>query len=298
MILIGIFVQRTHIVKQDFDAQLTNFMMKIALPCLIVSSMQGEFSVEELKNGGLLMLLSLAVQGVCFLIGQGGYLALGRGSAGRIFRFGAVYTNYSFMGFPVVEALYGSQGLFYYVMFLLPVRLLYYATAEPMLAPPELHRDRPGWRGLVKKWCSAPTLAALLGLVLYVTQLPLPQPVWDVMSRVGSVCSPMGMILCGITLGKYEFRRLLRPRYLVLPLVRNLVLPGLTWLCLRPLGLPPLLAAVVVIYTALPVSSLTAAFTIQYDPHPEARFESAGAVLISTLLSAVTIPLCVAVLGL
>ena len=62
-------------------------------------------------------------------------------------------------------------------------------------------------------------------------------------------------------------------------------------------GLEGELARVAVIFTALPTASLLAAFTIQYDPSRDSQFEAAATVLLSTLLSAFTIPLWAAVLG-
>ncbi|MDD2956780.1 MAG: hypothetical protein PHD67_10805, partial [Oscillospiraceae bacterium] len=88
---------------------------------------------------------------------------------------------------------------------------------------------------------------------------------------------------------------LLRPRYLRLPLIRNLAMPAVFFFLTRLLPLDPTLSNIVVIYAALPVASLLAAFTIRYDP--DSQFESAGSVLISTLLSAVTIPLWVHILS-
>ena len=58
-----------------------------------------------------------------------------------------------------------------------------------------------------------------------------------------------------------------------------------------------LLLVPLVIFTALPTASLLAAFTIQYDPSRDSQFEAAATVLLSTLLSAFTIPLWAAVLG-
>lgn len=116
-------------------------------------------------------------------------------------------------------------------------------------------------------------------------------------NSLGSCASPLGMVLCGISLGKYDFRALLRPKYLWTPLIRTLALPALTLgLCLLA-GLEGELARVAVIFTALPTASLLAAFTIQYDPSRDSQFEAAATVLLSTLLSAFTIPLWAAVLG-
>ena len=136
-----------------------------------------------------------------------------------------------------------------------------------------------------------------MGLVIYLTQVQLPAPVSGVINSLGSCASPLGMVLCGMTLGKYQFRRLLRPAYLLLPLVRNLAIPALFLALCLLFHLEAELAQVVVIFAALPVASLLAAFTIQYDPSQESQFQAAAAVLLSTFFAAFTIPLWAAALG-
>ena len=101
-----------------------------------------------------------------------------------------------------------------------------------------------------------------------------------------------GFVHRGITIGKNDRKALLSPRYLRMPLLRNVLMPLITIPILYFLPLDPAVAKIVVVYSALPVASMLNAFTIQYDPgEPEAMLESAGSVFYSTLLCAVTIPL-------
>ena len=76
-----------------------------------------------------------------------------------------------------------------------------------------------------------------------------------------------------------------------MPLLRNMLLPALTAAIMYCLPVDPLVAKTVVIYAALPVASLLSAFTIQYDPEPEAILESSGSVFFSILTCSITIPL-------
>ena len=297
MVGIGLFAGRSGIVKGDFDKQLTSFLMKICLPCLIVKSMMGAFSWEELKNCGRLVVLALVLWAVTFALGQLAYRLMGKTASGRIMRFSMVYTNFTFVGIPVIEALYGDLGVFYFVVFLVPYRMIYYSSAEPMLSPPGMARTKRTLAAKLKGWFSPPVTAVFIGLILYLTQLPLPSPITGVINSLGSCASPLGMVLCGISLSKYEFKKLLRPRYLALPLVRNLLLPALFLGLSLLTGLDKALAQVVVIFTALPTASLLAAFTIQYDPDQESQFEAAAAVLLSPLFAAFTIPLWATVLA-
>ena len=177
MVCIGLFAYRSHIISGDFDKQLTAFIMKLALPCMIVKSMMGAFSWEELKNCGTLVVLALILWAITFGLGQGAYHLMGRSASGRIMRFSMMYTNFTFVGIPVMEALYGDQGVFYFVVFLVPYRMTYYSSAEAMLSPPGLARQERTLADKLKGWFSPPVVAVFVGLFLYLTQLHLPSPV-------------------------------------------------------------------------------------------------------------------------
>ncbi len=298
MVGIGMFAVRAKIVGENFEKQLTSLIMKIILPCMIVKSMMGTFSWDELKHCGQLVLIAVVLWAATFGLAQLVYRLLGKTPSARVLRFSMIYTNFTFVGIPVIEALYGNTGVFYFVVFVVPYRMVYYSSAEPMLSPPGLVRGKRTVKDKLKGWFSVPVIAVIVGLILYLTQISLPSPIAGVINSLGSCASPLGMLLCGMSLGKYPIRRLLKPRYFWVPLVRNLLIPALVLGVSLLVGLERELTQLVVIFAALPVASLLAAFTIQYDPDQETQFEAAAAVLLSTIFAAVTIPLWAIVLTL
>lgn len=298
MLAVGLFAVRARIVGENFEKQLTALIMKIILPCMIVKSMMGSYSIEALKNSGQLVLLAVAMLILTFALGQLVYRLMKKTPSARILRFSMIFTNFTFVGIPVMEALYGDLGVFYFVIFVVPYRMVYYSSAQPMLSPPGHTLDRRTWKDKLKGWFSPPVVAVFIGLILYLTQIRLPSPISGVINSIGSCASPLGMLLCGMSLGKYKIKKLLRPRYFLLPLVRNLLLPALILALALLVGLERELAQIVVMFASLPVASLLAAFTIQYDPNEETQFEAAAAVLLSTFFCAFTIPLWSNVLAL
>lgn len=291
MISIGIFARRSGMIGKDFGSSLTRFMLNITLPCMIIQSLQIPFSHEQLRTCGLLFALSMGLLILYFTLGQLMYTILGKGSRGRTFRFGTMFTNFTFMGLPAIESLYGQEGLFLFVIFVIPFRLAYYSSAKPLLTPPELKYRSHTVLATLRGFFSPPVAAALTGLLLYATQLPLPGPVSHIMETVGGMSSPLGMILCGISLAEFRGKEFRSPRYLAFPLFRNLLVPALTATLLLLLPIDPLIKKILTVFAALPVASLLAAFTMEYDPDPESQKESAGSVFFSTLLSALTVPL-------
>lgn len=296
MLAVGLFAVRARIVGEHFEKQLTSLIMKIILPCMIIKSMMGSFSLEALKNSGRLALLAIAMLVITFALAQLVYRLMGKSPSGRIMRFSMLFTNFTFVGIPVMEALYGELGVFYFVIFVVPYRMVYYSSAQPLLTPPGQSRERRTVGATVKGWLSPPVAAVFIGLLLNLAHIQLPSPITGVISSLGSCASPLGMLLCGMSLGRYPFRKLLRPKYLWLPLVRNILLPALILGLSLLVGLDKELAQIVVMFSALPAASLLAAFTIQYDPDEETQFEAAAAVLLSTFFCAFTIPLWSAML--
>lgn len=289
-ILIGFFILRTGLVDKSFDKSLASFIMNIALPCLIIKSFDMPFSAELLESCGILLVISFGLLGLFFILGHISMKISGKGYAGRILRFGIIFPNITFVGMPVMEALYGQLGLFYFSIFIIPVRIFYYSSAKPLLSSPEAKGEKVKLKNHLKSIFSPPLIAVFIGLALYISGLSLPGFLNKTISDLGAVCSPMGMVLCGITLGKYRLSVLLKLRYLDLPLMRNLLIPAVTAAIMYFIPADPLVSKVVVIYSALPVASMLTAFTIEYCPEPEARLQSAGYMLISILLGVLTIP--------
>lgn len=289
--IVGVAVYRMKIVDEHFDKSLTSFILKITLPCLIINSFNIPFSEAQLKNCGILFIAAILYLILCFAIGQIAFKLSGGGHSGRILRFGSIFTNFSFMGIPVVEELYGQTGLLYFVVFLVPIRMVYYSSAKPLLSPKDTQQVKETFSQRLKGWFSPPVVAVFIGFALYITGLELPTFLQKSISSLGSTCGPMGMVLCGITLAKNDIRELLNPRYLKMPFLRNILMPALTLAIMMLVPLDPFLEKIIAIYSTLPVASLLAAFTIQYDPRPEARLEGAGSVFYSLLASSVTIPL-------
>lgn len=278
-------------VDEKFDTSLTAFLLNIALPCMIINSFNAPYSSDEMRNCLILAVISVFYLALCYGIGQLVFVSCGKNFTGRMLRFGAMFTNFSFVGMPVAQALYGQTGLLYFVVFIAPIRLFYYSVAKPLLSPPGTAHEKMSLSEHVKRWLSPPIVAVFIGLLLYISGFKLPMPVDKTISAIGAVTSPLGMILCGISIGKNKVRSLLKPKYLLMPLLRNMIMPAVTTALMYFLPLDPLVAKTVVIYSALPVASMLAAFTIRYDESPEARLESAGGVFYSVAACALTIPL-------
>lgn len=285
--LVGYFMEKTRMVGENFYKDLAKFISNIVLPCLILDSMQMDFSLEELKNCGYLMLLSAVFLAVGFALGSLCWRLFGKSYRGRILRGGCMFTNWANMGIPVMQALYGDDATFHLLIFIVIPRIVLY-TATPYLYGEERVRNPERKRF---GWVTPPLVAVPLGLLLYVTGWRLPGAVGTVVGWIGGMMSPLGMILCGLALAKYPLRSLLHAFNAVGTALRLLVMPAVMLGVCRLLGVSPALTIPVVMCTAFPVASLTLTYITRYEKETIAHSEGAGLVFLSTLLSVATIPL-------
>ena len=293
MTCIGIFTAKMKIVTANFSGQLTNFLMKIALPCLIyISITSNEFSLDALRNCFVALVMGAVVILLSLLIGHIFYLISVKSGFGRVMRYAMTFTHFSFMGIPIVDALFGATGNLYYVMFLVPVRIFYYVLTPQLFGVPD--SDKKKSIGQTLKTIFNPCLCAVVvGLVFWICGWQLPTIIQYCVKSLNSICSPLALLLCGMVIGEYDFKKLLHLEYLVLPLLRTVAMPALLFGVSRLLllaGVDELLCNMLVVYGALPTSSLLPVYAMKYDPDPENHLRAAGVSMISVLISAFTSP--------
>ena len=300
---IGILIRKTGAVKENFASQLTNMLMNFLLPCLIFRSVSTavDFSVDTLKQCAVVVVIAAAVVLLSLGIGQLAFKLASGGGAGRILRYSLAFCHFSFMGIPVMEALFGDVGTFYYAFFLLPVRIAYYGLSQGLMTPAEMKEEKKSvWKQVRAAVLNPCLIAVVLGLVFWIAGWEIPTVLDYCIKSLSSITSPLALLLCGIIIADYDFKRIFRLKYLWTPLLRTVIMPLLFFLLTRPLmatGVDRIIVQMVVVYCALPTSSLLPAYAVQYDPDPDNQLNAAAASVLSVLLSAVTVPIWFMIIG-
>ncbi|MBR2520736.1 MAG: AEC family transporter [Oscillospiraceae bacterium] len=299
LMVIGFFIRKIKLLPDNFESSVSKLILNVTLPCLIIRSLNIEFDPSQLLRLVNTVLVSVGTIIFLFLLGQFGYYICRRSSTGRIVRFGVMFSNYTFVGVPMIETLYGSSGLFIFTIFTLPVRLIYYISPQFLLRSKEARR-RAGGSGSVKDRLkgifSPPIVSVLVGLVIYFCGIKLPYFVSEVVRMVASVSSPLGMIVCGMILAQLDIKELLKSRRILYLVASRLVIaPLVELLVLMVLGLDTELIKVAVIYAGLPTASLLPTFALQYEDDPHSAVEGSVGVFLTTVLCIVTLPIWAAV---
>ncbi len=295
----GFILCKTKVLPKDFDRGLTKLILGFTLPCLIIRSLSIDFDPSQLKEVFTTLLVSVMCIVILFLMGQVSYILGGRGAIGRVARFGTIFSNYTFVGMPVVEAFYGAHGLFLFTIFTLPVRLVFYVSPQFLLRSKEqMHEEKLSTAQRIKGFFSAPVVAVFIGLFFYFTGIRLPAIVNTTISSAASVCSPLGMMICGMFLARLDVKNLFKsPRIFICVIMRLAIAPTVVLLILKLIGIEHDLMCVAVTFAALPCASLMPSFAMQYSNDEVSAAMGSVAVFVSTILGIATLPIWATILG-
>jgi len=286
MMLIGFVVARVNIVTPEFRKRLSTFTLNTAAPCIIISSVL-ESDSNPLKmigaagTGVLFMLLMIVFAAVIVRV-----LRTPREDRG-LDQLMLIYTNVGFMGIPVVQSIYGVSGVALLSMFILVFNLFFFSYGVLLISS----GAKFNWRSLV----NACIIAALLGLFFGVTGWHLPAPVEDTMASVGAMNTPLAMIVIGASVAHSDMRQAMKnPRMYRICLLSMFLIPALMLLVVRLLPLDAMLAGICVLLAAMPIAGNCAMLSDIYTPQD---MTASHCVMVSTLMSAVSLPLVCAMIA-
>lgn len=284
LIVVGYAASKFHLVGGSFPKHLSAFLFHITLPCSIVSAMRFSFAPSMLLQSGALIAIGAAVTAVSYGAGLLAARVLRiRGSFRNVAVFAITFSNFSFMGYPVAQAFFGDEGLFLAAVYSVPVYVFMQSLGMALI---ESEGEKRGFR--LSYIFNPPMVGVLVGFFLFLVQWRLPYPIEQTIDLLGSVTTPMAMVLVGLVLTgeplRYAFSNW---KYYCIAAVRLVVLPLLVFAILRLLGFSGTTAMLPAVITMMPVAANIVVVSAAYGKDVTS---SARIVLLTTLLSVATIP--------
>ena len=292
LLALGYLCARLKLVGPEFNKGLSKLVINVFLAGMILSSVINkklEMTGGDVAFGLLMMTLSMLI---CVGIGwlSPTLLRIKDGDKG-MYRILAAFMNNGFVGFPLVAAVYGENAVFFASLSNIPCNLLLY-TVGVML----LQKGDKSTKFSIKSVINVPIVATLIAVVIFIFEIPMPKLVDDVADTLSAATVPLSMMCVGLSLGSVSLKEaLMQPRLYGISLVRLLICPLAVWLVLRIFITNPVILGTIVILSACPSAIICTILGIQYGRD---GVESSEAIFISTMLSMITIPLLISVLGL
>ena len=281
--LLGYGMAKGKILDQHNSGFLSWLIVNVANPALILSGSIGSsidrrelFQVFLLAAGIYLFLIIVSEVAVMLLHPDG--------KETGIYKVMLIFTNVGFMGFPLLNAVYGAEALLYGAVFLLIYNLLIYTygifrIAGTVGSPAEI----------LKKFMNPGVAAGILAIVLAAFRIELPGNVNQTVSMLSNLTAPLSMMVIGASFPEVQWIGFFRDsRLWFFVALRLVIVPVLGMLVLRSFISNPFLLGVCFVTLATPSGSMAAMLARQYGGDYVMASKGIG---LTTLLSVITMPL-------
>ena len=287
LIVIGFILTKSKIVNSDAAGILAKLENNLFIPALVLNTFVQNFTVERIQSTWQLLLLSIILllvviplaMGVSRLLSKDRYIQ-------NIYTYGLCFSNFGFMGNAVVSALFPDIFL-EYLIFTLPLWMGIYLWGAPSLLMSD--GSKQTLKSRLKSFTNPMFIAMLVGIILGLIGVNLPNWLNSVISSSANCMSPIAMLLTGITVANIDLVKTFKNGQIYLiSLVRLLVFPLLFLVIFMFLPLPETLRTCAICSLAMPLGLNTIVIPSAYGKDTSA---AAGMAIISHALSCITIPL-------
>lgn len=279
----GLLFQKGLITKEG-SKSLANLLLYAVLPCVVVKSFCVARTPE--RTSGLLVSF-LAALGILLLAMAVSHLLFKKNP---IDDFGAAFSNAGFMGFPLVAAVQGSEAIFYAAGFVALLNALQWTYGQSLISGDPSYRSP---KAILK---NPLVLSLLLGILIFCFEIPVPTIASDLLAALSALNAPLAMVILGVYLAQTDPKTLFNdPHLYVVAAARLVLIPLLTILVLKLLPAQyAAIATTLVIVAAAPIGSNVAVYAQKLGK--DYAYAVRG-VCLSTLLSAITMPLLMLLVG-
>lgn len=193
---VGFFIVKIGLFQESDGKVLSNLVVYICSPCVIVDSFQIEMTDDKIKGLLLAVLAAIVVHIV---------LIVGTWMLDRIFHFNSIekasliYTNAGYLIIPLVGAVLGSEWVFYTTAFIIVQTVLMWTHCVSLIS----QREQKDYKNI---FLNPNILAMVIGLLFFIFQIELPGVLATCVSSFGSMISPASMLVIGMAIGNVDLK--------------------------------------------------------------------------------------------
>lgn len=292
IVVVGYVAGKLGYLGGDFDRQLSRLVINITCPALILSSaMTGELPDRHFIVP--LLLISLvtyaALTAAALLLPR--FLTSSKADEGAI-GFALMFGNVGFMGYPVVDAIFGHEAVFYAAVLNVVNTFAVFTVGTVLITG----RGEVGSKRFQKKVLySSPMIAAYLTMAIVALEIDhIPGYVSQPLTMIGNITVPAALLIIGSSMSHLSLRTMLGNRTVyATTLLRLVVLPVAVYYLTSALGFTDFVVNINTIVIAMPVATYGTILCLKYGRDTTMITE---VTFVTTLLSMLTIPALVTLL--
>lgn len=285
---VGYYASKKGIIDEKMNKGLSDFIVRITLPLLILSSFKGNYSPDMMSTIIKILIFTVLIFIFSIIISNLLNIKISRGKK-SVAVFTGIFSNCGFIGFSILNIVYGQKGILYASIFNLVYNLFVWTFGIRIFV-------KKTDENILKKVLVNPNIISVfIGLILIVFSISIPSILESFCTAVGGMTTPLSMIVIGSILTQVEIKKIFKDLSLYyISLLRLLIIPLLIYLILTLLKVDSLVKSIIVISEAMPAATLCPILAQSYGGNVK---YASQAVFITTLVSIITIPLVITLLN-
>ena len=290
LLFLGYLIGIKKIVAHSYINDLTNLVVDVSMPCTIALSMVRPFDArllgDAIKVMVAILIFQLVLSGLAYYATK--ILKVNPSKSGS-WIFALVFSNNAFVGYPLMYALYGKDGLFLMAMGNVVQNVLIFSLGIKLITLNYNLKDHIRLRHII---FTKQNIAVVVGMFIFFLQIPIPKPVLTLVTYVANLAVPLSMMVVGMSLSRYDVRNMFTDKEAYrLTIIRMVLLPLVMVVIFKVLGINAnqnLPLAILFFTAALPAPAFTTIMAERYNTRIEF---SSKCVFLATVLSILTVPI-------
>jgi hypothetical protein len=281
--LTGFVAYKKGIITEKGNKTLTSVLLMIVNPLMIINAYQIEVDDRLMRNFIISAILAVAGHIIGILISM---FTVKKGNRDfEIERLSVVYSNCGFIGIPLINGIFGMEGVLYLTAYLTVFNICLWTHGLLQVI------DKTDAKTMLKNLLSPCIVCSILGLLLFIFKITLPEAVGDAVEQVAAMNSPLAMIIAGATIAQADLKKaVVKIRAYYVSILRLFIVPLACAVIFSFFGLEKIVVITSVIEAACPVAASATMFAINYDKNAVYASEIFA---ISTILSVVSLPIVI-----
>ena len=279
---IGYVLALKKLLPADAPQTLSRLLTLLFMPALTLNNLASNLRWADVRANAGLLATSSAVILVSIAMARplSRLLSNGDEDLRGILDYNLIYGNYGYIGYPMIEGVFGSAALSRFLLFAVPLNLVCYTYGRMVIEG----RKRVSVRFLLTPL----SLALWLGMLIGILEIPLPGIVEGVLTASGRCVGPVSMLISGMILSCVSLRECLsNARNYLFTALRLVVFPLAALAVMVPLGIRGEALFFTGCFLCFPFGNNPIVFREAMGA--DAR-KAAGMTLLSYLFSLVTVP--------
>lgn len=285
LIAVGFLCGKKDILTDVSSKKITDIVLYVVTPCVMISAFQREFTVELLGKMLIATVSAVLIIAGSILIAKLMFHDKNE-SRNKVLKFAVVFSNCGFMSLPLQKAVLGEDGWFYGSIFVAVFNIFVWTYGLVTMSGDKKQLS-------IKKLAFNPGLVGVVvAIILFVCKIQLPYIISQPVSYLADLNTPLPMLVIGFYLSQADFKKAFTDIGVYIAIaVRLVLIPVIATLIMALFKVDGTIIVAFIIASSAPTAAMTTMFAAKFNNDVEL---SVSVVSSTTLVSIGTMPLVVA----